>query len=152
MAKLFTRERFAICLKGLVAFIHVHPDDGPDLTPHICPRRGSRKSGPKMSNPCASKNDPLIHNIVLVAVWQGVGSWATLRGHAKGGRRHPVVFKQGLLSSSTKSNPLASTAHECVTFCQCQSFKRLRRWVTQATVEPPQQKIAETHPDRTEWS
>ena len=121
--------------EGLVALIHVRPD----LTRHICPRKGSRKSGPKMLNPCASKNGPLIQKLVLAAVWKGVGLWATLRGHAKGGRRHPVVFKEAAGLPAPKASLLAGISHKCVTFCQCQSPKRLRRWVTKPTVEPSQQ-------------
>ena len=61
-----------------------------------------------------------------------------IRGHAKGGQRHPFVFKEVSGLPAPKANPLADIAHECVTFCQCHRFKRLRRWVTQPTVEPSQ--------------
>ena len=81
-----------------------------------------------MLNPCVSKNGPLI----------------TLRGHAKGGRRYPVVFKEASGLPALKASLLAGISHKCVTFCQCQSPKRLRRWVTKPTVEPSQQQRLRT--------
>ena len=182
------------------------------------------------------QSPPLQKKIVLAAVFgrAGVGLWATLRGHTKGGwsrsflfsRRLPVLpvskvafcrcnlvhrnrsdfcdlrlrcpsrtpeiarfqrqlkamlhcdlrvrwkvasdlrFRAAIFDPKTPSfcgisGDLAPSTQKSLAIAivrfwcakRCKSFKILRRWATQPTVEPSQQqRTAETHQDSLEWS